>query len=212
MEFDIGTIFLALVVLVNPFYAGMTIYLESTRDQTTAQKVRYAGIAALAVFVIIVFFTLTGSALLKFLGISLGSFQIAGGILVFVIALNLMNGSGNPSKPSESDIPESVRRSRQLASAVVPLAIPMTIGPGGISTVIIYASSSHELSAMLTLIAAGFLVSLLNFAMLVASTRVAAFFGEVGVDILTRIMGILLAAVAVEIFIAGVRTTFKLAI
>lgn len=210
MDFDIGSIFLALIVLINPFYAAMAIYLDSTRNQTMPQKVRYAAIAALSIFITILLFSLTGSALLKFLGISLGSFQIAGGILVFIIAINIMNGSGNPAKPSEDDINAELYKSNQTASAVVPLAIPMMIGPAGISTVIIYASSATDFSGVLTIITAGLLIALINFALLIASTRVNIFLGETGVNILSRIMGMLLAAVAVEIFVTGVRTTFNL--
>lgn len=210
MDFDIITIFLALVVLVNPFYAAMAVFLTSTRTQTTKQTIGYAATACTATFFIIATCAISGSGILHILGISVGAFQMAGGILIFLIAANIMNGDGNPTKPSEEDLPDKLVKSKHTASAVVPLAMPLMIGPGGISTTIVYASNATAFSQILAIVLAGFLVSLINFCLLIASKRINILLGETGIDIITRIMGILLAAVAIEVFAAGTKAVFNL--
>lgn len=146
---EIGKLLVALLVLINPFSA-LSIYLDLTQDHSTKEKRRIARTAALAVFIVIVVFALGGGILLKVLGISVGSFQVGGGILVLLIAISLMNGNDNPAKPKidthseEHQSAQQVRRNEK-AIAVVPIAIPITIGPGGISTVIIYSSAAKKL-------------------------------------------------------------------
>ena len=164
---EIGKLLVALLVLINPFSA-LSIYLDLTQDHSTKEKRRIARTAALAVFIVIVVFALSGGILLKVLGISVGSFQVGGGILVLLIAISLMNGNDNPAKPKidpnseEHHHAQQVRRNEK-AIAVVPIAIPITIGPGGISTVIIYSSAAKNYSDIALIIISGFLVSLICY-------------------------------------------------
>ena len=129
------------MVLINPFSA-LTLFLDLTRGYSMNNRRKVARVACLTIFITISFFTVAGETLLKALGISIGSFQLAGGILVFLISLNMMNGEGNPVKPDQEnfDVDHVQDALPTMASAVVPIAIPMMIGPGGISTVIIYSS------------------------------------------------------------------------
>ena len=94
------------------------------------------------------------------------------------------------------------------ASAVVPLTIPMVIGPGGISTVIIYAASGHSYFNMLAIITAGLIISIITYLSFMAAGQVSRFLGDTGLNVLNRIMGMLLAAVAVEIFVGGLKSVF----
>ena len=168
---EIGKLLVAFLVLINPFSA-LSIYLDLTQDHSTKEKRRIARTAALAVFIVITVFTLTGGMLLKILGISVGSFQVGGGILVLLIA------------------------------------IPITIGPGGISTVIIYASAAKNYSDIALILTAGFLVSLICYAILIVAGRISKKLGTTGLTILNRIMGMMLAAVSVEIIVAGLKSIF----
>lgn len=204
MDTEVIKIILAFVVLINPFSA-LTLFLNLTQGYTPADRRKVAQIACVTIFATVAFFTILGEGLLKVLGISVGSFQIAGGILVFLIAVNMMNGGGNPVKPKEDEIEV---HSSLSASAVVPLAIPMMIGPGGISTVIIYSSQIRSLSAMITILIAGFLISVFCYLSLMAAGRISRFLGDTGLNIMSRIMGMLLAAVAVEIFVNGFKAVF----
>lgn len=209
MDTEIIKIILAFVVLINPFSA-LTLFLDSTRGYTVAHRRNVARIAGITIFITITFFTIAGEGLLKALGISIGSFQVAGGILIFLIAINMMNGDGNPAKPdqSETEGDHGVEMTGNAASAVVPLAIPMIIGPGGISTVIIYSSQVDSWQQTSAIIVAGFLISIFCYLSLMAAGRLSRFLGETGLNIMSRIMGMLLAAVAIEIMIGGIRTIF----
>ena len=209
MDTEIIKIILAFIVLINPFSA-LTIFVDLTRDYDLTARRHVAQIAALTVFVTISFFTIAGESMLKILGISVGSFQVAGGILVFLIALNMMNGEGNPVKPNEEnlDLNHVQEVVPSAASAVVPLAIPMLIGPGGISTVIIYSSQVSGIWQTGSIIVAGLFISVFCYLSLMAAGRVSHFLGDTGLNIVSRIMGMLLAAVAVEILVNGLRTIF----
>lgn len=204
MDTEVVKIILAFVVLINPFGA-LTLFLNLTQGYTPSNRRKVAQIACITIFITVAFFTILGEVLLKALGISVGSFQIAGGILVFLIAINMMNGGGNPVKPKEDEIEVN---SSLAASAVVPLAIPMMIGPGGISTVIIYSSQIRNLSAMITILIAGFLISIFCYLSLMMAGKISRFLGDTGLNIMSRIMGMLLAAVAVEIFVSGFKSVF----
>lgn len=209
MDTEIVKIIIAFVVLINPFSA-LTLFLDSTRGYSMHDRRRFARISSLTVFITITFFTVAGESLLRALGISVGSFQVAGGVLVFLIAINMMNGDGNPVKPDQEnvDFDDSVESIGSTAAAVVPLAIPMMVGPGGISTVIIYSAQVSNWQQKLAIIIAGLLISVFCYLALMAAGRLSKLLGDTGLNIISRIMGMLLAAVAIEILVSGVRTIF----
>ena len=209
MNTEIIKIILAFMVLINPFSA-LTLFLDLTRGYSMRNRRKVARVACLTIFITISFFTVAGETLLKALGISIGSFQLAGGILVFLISLNMMNGEGNPVKPDQEnfDIDYVHDAPPTMASAVVPLAIPMMIGPGGISTVIIYSSQVSGILQLSAIIIAGLLISMFCYLALMAAGRISRLLGDTGLNIMSRIMGMLLAAVSIEIIVSGLRTLF----
>ncbi len=211
MHFEIGKIILSLIVLVNPFSA-LSIFLELTQGYTSRERRRTAQITALSVFIIMTVFVFSGNWILKILSISTGSFQVGGGILVFLIAVSMMNSGSNPAKPKigtqEHDEITVQPRPNMGAVAIVPLAMPLIIGPGGISTVIIHASAARHMNDLFAIVAAGAAISVICYLSLLAAAKVSRWLGETGLTVLNRIMGMLLAAVAVEIVIAGIRSLF----
>ena len=211
MHFEIGKIILSLIVLVNPFSA-LSIFLELTQGYTSRERRRTAQITALSVFIIMTVFIFSGNWILKILSISTGSFQVGGGILVFLIAVSMMNSGSNPAKPKigtqEHDEISVQPRPNMGAVAIVPLAMPLIIGPGGISTVIIHASAARHMNDLFAIVAAGAAISVICYLSLLAAAKVSRWLGETGLTVLNRIMGMLLAAVAVEIVIAGIRSLF----
>ncbi len=209
MDTQIVKIILAFLVLINPFSA-LTLFLDLTRGYSSADRRRFARISSLTVFITVLFFTLAGELLLRALGISIGSFQVAGGILVLLIAINMMNGEGNPVKPDQEnvDFDDSVESIGSTAAAVVPLAIPMMVGPGGISTVIIYSAQVTDWHQKLAIIIAGLMISVFCYLALTAAARISRILGDTGLNIISRIMGMLLAAVSIEILVSGLRTIF----
>ncbi|MGM8886014.1 MarC family protein [Psychrobacter sp. 1U2] len=209
MNTEIIKIILAFLVLINPFSA-LTLFLDLTRGYSMINRRKVARIACLTVVITISFFTLVGETLLKALGISIGSFQLAGGILVFLIALNMMNGEGNPVKPDQEnfDVDHVQGAPPTTAAAVVPLAIPMMIGPGGISTVIIYSSQVSGILQISAILIAGVLISIFCYLALMAAGRISRLLGDTGLNIMSRIMGMLLAAVSIEIIVNALRSLF----
>ncbi|GAB2645238.1 MULTISPECIES: MarC family protein [Psychrobacter] len=209
MNTEIIKIILAFMVLINPFSA-LTLFLDLTRGYSMRNRRKVARVACLTIFITISFFTVAGETLLKALGISIGSFQLAGGILVFLISLNMMNGEGNPVKPDQEnfDVDHVQDAPPTMASAVVPIAIPMMIGPGGISTVIIYSSQVSGILQVSAIIIAGLFISLFCYLALMAAGRISRLLGDTGLNIMSRIMGMLLAAVSIEIIVSGLRTLF----
>ncbi len=206
---EIIKIILAFLVLINPFSA-LTLFVDLTRGYSMMNRRKVARIACLTIFITISFFTVAGETLLKALGISIGSFQLAGGILVFLIALNMMNGEGNPVKPDQEnfDVDHVQDAPPTTAAAVVPLAIPMMIGPGGISTVIIYSSQVSGILQISAILIAGLLISIFCYLALMAAGRISRLLGDTGLNIMSRIMGMLLAAVSIEIIVNALRSLF----
>ena len=209
MNTEIIKIILAFLVLINPFSA-LTLFLDLTRGYSMNNRRKVARIACSTIFITISFFTVAGEILLNALGISIGSFQLAGGILVFLISLNMMNGEGNPVKPDQEnfDVDHVQDSPASMAAAVVPLAIPMMIGPGGISTVIIYSAQVSGVKEVSAIMIAGLFISLFCYAALMAAGRISRLLGDTGLNIMSRIMGMLLAAVSIEIIVNALRTLF----
>lgn len=203
---EIVKIILAFVVLINPS-AALMLFVGYTKDYSLADKRKVAFIASAAVFCAIAFFAVFGEGLLRGLGISLGSFRVAGGLLLLLIAINMMSEGNNPVKPQKDSI-DGQKTGSLTDNAVVPLAIPMMIGPGGISTVIIYSSQMQTMWQIAMIIVAGFLISVFCYASLMAAGRISRFLGDTGINVINRIMGILLAALAIEIAVSGLRTIF----
>ena len=210
---EIAKLILAFMVLINPFGA-LSIYLDLTRNLSKRERRKVAQMASITVMIVITAFGLTGGTILKLFGISFGAFQVGGGILILMIAISLMNSGTNPAKPDvgtdeSNDITVRPKPEQSIAAiAVVPLAIPIMIGPGGISTIIIYASAAKNYRDTLIILAAGLIISLICYTVLVAAASVSKKLGDTGLTILNRVMGMLLAAVSVEIIVAGLKALF----
>ncbi|MBO7081111.1 MAG: NAAT family transporter [Neisseriaceae bacterium] len=197
-------ILIALLVLVNPLTA-VPMFLSLTSDNTRQERFQIARTATTAIFLAIVFFALFGNNLLKILGISIGAFQVGGGILVLLIAIAMMNAQEHPTKTKAE---EHLEAETKASIAVVPLAIPLLIGPGSISTVIIYASSASSWWAIVQIIIAGGIVALLCLMAMLSADRISGFLGQTGINIINRVMGMLLAALSIEIIVAGIKALF----
>ena len=192
--------FLALIVIVNPLGA-VPLFVSMTQQHTIEQKRRTARVASSAVAVVLVLAAIGGQPLLAFFGITIASFKVGGAILILLLAISMMHATPT----GEKQTPEEAREAQDKESiAVVPLAIPLLAGPGAISTTIIYATGRSSLLHISIILACCLLVSLTTWLALRAATPVSQWLGKTGVNIAIRIMGLLLAAVAVEIFASGI--------
>jgi multiple antibiotic resistance protein len=192
--------FLALLVIVNPIGA-VPLFVSMTDQNTVDERRHIARVASSAVAIVLILAAIAGQPLLAFFGISIASFKVGGAILILLLAISMMHASPTGEKQTPEEAREAVDKE---SIAVVPLAIPLLSGPGAISTTIIYSTGRSSLSHILLIIGCCLLVSFVTWIALRAATQVSQWLGKTGVNIAIRLMGLMLAAVAVEIFTSGI--------
>ena len=193
--------FTALLVILDPFMA-IPILLALTGNYSVAERNHVARITALTVAAVLVVVGLTGETLLHWLGTSLGSFRVGGGIVLFLMALAMLQAQADPVRTTPSEAENATKRA---SIAVVPLAIPLLAGPGAMSTVIIamHRSSAPYHAWMIFLII--LLVAFILWIVLRLARPLGNLLGEIGLNILNRIFGLILAAIAVEVIANGLK-------
>lgn len=192
-------IFVAVLVIVNPIGA-IPFYISLTTNMAPAERRRIPNTTSLSIAVVLIVSAILGEALLRFFGISIDSFRVGGGILLMLMAVSMMQARQSRSRQTPE---EAIEAEEKDSVAVVPLAIPLLAGPGAISTVIIYASQSNHPVHYLLLMTSGILVAAAVWAALKSAERVARLLGRTGINIAMRLMGILLAAIAIEFIASG---------
>ncbi|MBI0326529.1 MarC family protein [Burkholderia plantarii] len=198
---DLLKSFISLLALINPLGA-VPFFLSLTAALTDAERRRTVRIAAVSVFCVIAVTTLLGQQIIRFFGISVASLEVGGGIIMLLMAINMLNAQmGNTrSTPEERDEAES-----KHSIAVVPLAIPLLTGPGSISTVIVYSAGAVHWYDRIGLIAIGAVLALLCFLAMRLAEPIANWIGRTGINIATRLMGLMLSALAVEFIVDGLK-------
>lgn len=191
-------IFAAIIVIVDPL-GLLPIFISITADETERERARTAKVAVIFAAVVMIIGSLAGGPLLKFFGISIASFRVAGGVLIFILALAMLNAKISPSKQVPEEAKEAVEKENV---AVVPLAVPLLAGPAALSTIIIYAHSTPGWGIRIYLIFCIIAVAIITWTLLRLSIVISRKLGQTGLNNVTRLMGLILAAIAVE-FIAG---------
>ena len=199
---------LTLLTIVNPL-AAVPFFIHYTQGFTPAQRARTIFISSLTVFVVIAVSALAGLQVLDFFGISLASFQVGGGMLLLTSALSMLNAQPAEGRSNAEEMQETAERSAARASiAVVPLAIPLLTGPATMSTVVIYADKAKQFPQLLLLVGYGFLIALATYLCFHAAQPIARVLGKTGINVMTRLMGLILAALAVEVMSEGLVKLF----
>lgn len=197
--------FTTMIVMYDP--PGMAaIFLGLTSDMDRQQRFQVALRACLIAFVILTVFVLVGSSILTLLGISLGAFRIAGGLLLFWISFEML--FEKRQERHEKSAKTAVTKDQIANIAIFPMAIPLIAGPGAISAVILLAGSFEGASSTAMLIGVVLCATLALFLSLVVADRLDQFLGTTGRLILTRLLGLILAAVAVQFVIDGINSTW----
>lgn len=207
MDFEWNQIIRAVVglfAIVNPIGAApIFVALTSGRDLDTHQIVKSCAIAVAITLLISAFF---GRAILGFFGISIPAFQVGGGLLILTMGLTMLNAKNPRAKHRDEEAEEAQTKE---SISVVPLAIPLLSGPGAISLVIVEAeSASGNWILMLSLVLAILLVAGSVYATLLLAPRLAKRLGQTGINIFTRVMGLLITAIAVEFITKGLSRIF----
>ncbi|NJM43080.1 MAG: NAAT family transporter [Brachymonas sp.] len=195
-----------LLAIVNPL-AAVPFYIHYTQGFTREQRKRTILVASFSVFVVIAASALLGLKLLEFFGITLASFQVGGGMLLLTSSLAMLNAQPAEAKSAQADMNEAEMAAR-TSIAVVPLTIPLLTGPATMSTVVIYAEKAKTFLQLGTLVGYGVVIALATFICFSLATPIARILGKTGINVMTRLMGLILAALAVEVMADGLTKLF----
>lgn len=203
---DIYKPLVALLALVNPI-GVIPFFIHFTQGFSAAQRRHTVHVAAVSAFAVIAVSALAGLQIIEFFSISLASFQVGGGMLLLLSSLQMLNAQ--PAESRNDHLAEGADKADAGASiAIVPLTIPLLTGPATISTVVIYAEKTRHWWELGVLIGYGVVIGLAVWLAFSLSGRIARALGQTGINVMTRLMGLILAAIAVEIMSGGLTKLF----
>src|SRR5882757_8140636 len=191
--------FSSIFFLVDPF-AALPTFLAVTEGADAAKRRRMAGKASLTALIFLSAFAVAGEYIFKLFGITLPAFEIAGGVILLLIGLDMLEAKRSPTQESHE---ESAAAARKEDAGIVPLGIPMLAGPGAITSVMVLVGQVQNPWQMLAILGSILITAAICYLVLGNSDRVARALGETGVRILVRIIGLLLVALAVQYFVNG---------
>ena len=198
--------FSAIFFVVDPI-AIIPVFLAMTTQDSPEKKRQMAVKAAIATGITLLIFCVAGDVVFHIFGITLGAFKIAGGALLFLLSLDMMKATPSRVRVKPEEEREGAARDD---IAIVPLTIPMLAGPGAIATTMVVTSNAHGRPAYLAVVIGVIAVTAaLTWLVLRSALLIEKRLGTTGLNVMTRVMGLLLAAVAVQFVVDGVREVMK---
>ncbi|MBS0293196.1 MAG: NAAT family transporter [Proteobacteria bacterium] len=199
---------ITLLAIVNPL-AIVPFFIHYTNGFSAAQRRRTIRVAAFSAFCVIAVCALLGLQILDFFNISLPSFQVGGGLLLLISAMNMLNAQPAEAKPHTNELEAGAQKAAQGSSiAVVPLTIPLLTGPAAMSTVVIYADRAQTIWQHLALVGYGVVVGAATALCFALAEPIERALGKTGINVMTRLMGLILAALSVEVMADGLSKLF----
>jgi multiple antibiotic resistance protein len=203
------TAFVSIFVTLDAI-GNIPVFLAMTPHSTQVERVKLVKRALVMVFVVLVSFALFGNLIFRLFGVTIEAFRIVAGLLLLKIAFDMMEA--RPDRVRHS--PEELVSANREDIALIPLAIPMLSGPGTISSVIALTGQAAKapslVPAFLVLLVAILINVIIAFIALRSATAIAHFFKETGMRVFTRVMGLILAAIAVQFMLTGIKDAFHL--
>ena len=193
-----------LLAIVNPL-AIVPFFIHYTQGFSDKQKRRTVMISALSAFSVIAASALFGLQILEFFSISLASFQVGGGMLLLTSALAMLNAQPAEAKTTQAEMDDA---SARASIAVVPLTIPLLTGPATMSTVVIYAERAQTFWQHAALVGYGLVIALATMVCFTLAEPIERVLGKTGINVMTRLMGLILAALSVEVMANGLVKLF----
>jgi multiple antibiotic resistance protein len=193
-----------LIAVVDPVGA-IPVFVSLTENRSDKERRHSAWIGALAAAVVMLIALVSGEAVLRFFGIGIPAFRVAGGILILSMGLSMLQASHDRSRQTPEEQAESADKD---SIAVVPLAIPLLSGPGAISTIIVYANLAPGISHLLMVAGVILAVSILVLLALLMAHRIASALSRTSINIVSRVMGLIIASIAVEFIAHGLLELF----
>ncbi|GIU06299.1 UPF0056 inner membrane protein [Shewanella sp. c952] len=196
--------FLGLIAIINPF-GLLPVFVSLTSHQTEVERNQTGKIANFAVVVILLVTIFAGQHILNLFSISLSAFRIAGGSLICIIAMSMLQGKLGEVKRNKEEDREA---SGMESVAVVPLALPLMAGPGAISSVIVSAAEHNNLENLIGMSITVILFGLLSFSLFRMAPLIFKVLGNTGINVITRLMGLLMLSIGIEVIGAGIKGLF----
>lgn len=194
--------FISLFMICSPLTA-IPVFLTLSRGRSKSERRTAAIISGFSVFIILLISTWTGQSLLSFLSIRIASFQCGGGIVLFLLALSMLNAQVSQIRQTEEEVV------KKPTFAIVPLAIPLMAGPGAISASIVASATFSSILDKTILSLAALTLAFVVVLLLLFASRIEKYLGSTGLNIISRIGGLILAAIAIEIIFQGVEGFIK---
>ncbi len=191
----------SLFVILDPI-ATVPTFLAMTPDDTPEQRIRMARLACQVTAGLLTAFALLGQWIFHFLGITIPAFQMAGSVVLLIIALEMLKAERSRTRSTEEEVEAGAAKTD---IAITPLAVPMLAGPGAISTVILLQSKAADFGQRAILVLSIFAVCYAAYWIFVLSSRGAQWLSPIVLRLATRIMGLLLAAIAFQFFLNALR-------
>jgi multiple antibiotic resistance protein len=185
--------------LVDPF-AAIPAFLAITAGADRQRQRRMARRGALTCFIVLMTFALAGKLIFRMFGITLPAFEIAGGVILLLIGIDMIEAKRSPTQELSNETAEATAKDD---AGIVPLGIPMLAGPGAISSVMVLVGEALKFWELMVVLGAISLTAWISYLILNGADRVRRMMGETGIRILVRIMGLLLVALAVQFFVNG---------
>ncbi|HEX9103666.1 MAG TPA: MarC family protein [Polyangia bacterium] len=193
--------FSAIFFVVDPL-AVLPIFLAMTANETPTQKRGTALRAAITSGITLTVFAAAGTLIFRFFGITLGAFKIAGGVLLFLVALDMMQARQSRTRSTPEEEQEGIEKADV---AIIPLAIPLLSGPGSIATVMVLMSRHSGLLYTIPVFVSIVLTAVITWLMLRGAEWIERRLSKTFMNVVMRIMGLILAAISVEFVIAGIK-------
>ncbi len=191
--------FTSFFTLINPL-GTMPIFMTMTADLDKPHRNHTAKKASIAAFITIVIFAFSGQLLFNFFGISVHSFRIVGGVIFFLMGMDMLQARLGKVKVKESEVKSYVND-----ISITPLAIPMICGPGALTNSIVMMEDADSIEKKVVLVASVFVVMLLTYLILFSSSKIIKVLGETGNNVMMRLMGLIVMVIAVEFFFSGLK-------
>jgi multiple antibiotic resistance protein len=198
-----------LFIMLNPFVL-IPVFLGLTGGMNKSQKMKVAFTTCIAVFIIMMIAVFGGHHVLSFFGITINDFRIAGGLLIFLMAISMARAKEKEDGMRYSDKEHEEAKTKDTNIAVVPLAIPLMAGPAAISVSIIDAELCSTFSSRLILVAIILGLSAVLWVAMALAEEIGRFLGHTGQQVLTRVMGLILLAISIEFLVVGIQGAFHL--
>jgi multiple antibiotic resistance protein len=195
----------SILFIVDPV-AVIPTYLVITQRDSPDERRRTAWRACLAMTILLIIFAATGTFLFQLFGITLPAFRTAGGLILWLVAMDMLRGERRTQESRE----EIIEGRTKEDVALTPLGVPMLAGPGAISTVVVLSTRAQGLMETMIVYAALVITGLVSFVVLLLGQRLFEQLGKTGIRVMTRIMGLILAAIAVQFVLSGVKEAFDL--